>query len=487
MHGMAGVAAQLPRATMPASALRLLGDDRLFRLASGGDSRAFEVIYERHHQALYRYCRSIVGNAEDAADALQSTMASALRGLAGEQRKIPLRPWLFRIAHNESVTLLRKRRPHVTIDDALELEAPAHDPEVKQRLEDLVADLRELPDAQRGALVMHELSDLPYRDVATALDTTEPHARQLVYEARTALHDLAEGRAMECDHVRRTLSDGDRRVLRGRRIRSHLRTCSDCAAFERVIGTRKRDLAMIAPPLPAVLAAGVLHNLLGGAGSAGTSAAASSAGSASIGSVIGGKVLAASAVSKVAAAVAITVAAGAGAVEIVRTQNTSHTAGSPASGQHSAGHTPSAAKGNPVSVPAGSGVRHGGGGISNSHGQRGSAAGHTRPAHPLHPVRPSHRTHPLHPAKPTHPPKPTHPSHATSPKAGSQRGASTPRNAAPQTHPTSPANPVPKSGSQLPASTTLPLQTGDLGTQKGQAGSNAGDLLDGATTGRRGG
>jgi RNA polymerase sigma factor (sigma-70 family) len=475
---------------MPASALRLLGDDRLFRLASAGDSRAFEVIYERHHQALYRYCRSIVGNAEDAADALQSTMASALRGLAGEQRKIPLRPWLFRIAHNESVTLLRKRRPHATIDDALELEAPAHDPEVKQRLKDLVADLRELPDAQRGALVMHELSDLPYREVAAALDTTEPHARQLVYEARTALHDLAEGRAMACEQVQRTLSDGDRRVLRGRRIRSHLRTCSDCAAFEHVIGTRKRDLAMIAPPLPAVLAAGVLHNVLGGAGSAGASAAASSAGSAGIGSVLGSKVLAASAVSKVAAAVAITVAAGAGAVEIVRTQNTSHTAGSPASGQHSAGHTPSAAKGSPVSVPGGSGVRHGQGGASNSHRQSGSAAGHTKSAHPAHPVRPSHRTHPLHPAKPTHPPKPTHPthpSHPTSPKTGSQRGASTPQNSAPQTHPTSPANPAPKSRSQLPATTTPQLQTGDLGTRKGQAGSNAGDLLDGATTGRRGG
>src|SRR5436305_2073974 len=183
---MAGVAAQLPQARMPASALRLLGDDRLFRLASAGDERAFEVIYERHHQALYRYCRSIVGNPDDAADALQSTMASALRGLVGEAREIPLRPWLFRIAHNESISLLRKRRPHVAIDDALELEAPVHDPAVKQRLKDLVADLRELPDGQRGALVMHELSGLRYRDVATALGTTEPHARQLVYEARTA-------------------------------------------------------------------------------------------------------------------------------------------------------------------------------------------------------------------------------------------------------------------------------------------------------------
>src|SRR5437763_6479480 len=142
MQAMHGVAAQFPQARMPAPAVRMLGDDRLLRLASAGDSRAFEVIYERHHQALYRYCRSIVGNAEDAADALQSTMASAMRGLVGERREIALRPWLFRIAHNESISLLRKRHSHATIEDALELEAPVHDPAVAQRLRDLVADLR---------------------------------------------------------------------------------------------------------------------------------------------------------------------------------------------------------------------------------------------------------------------------------------------------------------------------------------------------------
>src|SRR5436305_5495685 len=338
---MAGVAAQLPQARMPASALRLLGDDRLFRLASAGDERAFEVIYERHHQALYRYCRSIVGNPDDAADALQSTMASALRGLVGEAREIPLRPWLFRIAHNESISLLRKRRPHVAIDDALELEAPTHDPAVKQRLTDLVADLRELPDGQRGALVMHELSGLRYRDIAAALGTTEPHARQLVYEARTALHDLAEGRAMECESVRRTISDGDRRVLRGRRIRSHLRTCSECAGFEQLISARKRDLAAIAPPLPAALAAGLLHKILGGGGSGGTGAAigSSSSGGAGLGSALAGKGLAVSALSKVAAAPATTAAAGAGAVEVASTHHHSThsaSAGAAASVHHRA-------------------------------------------------------------------------------------------------------------------------------------------------------
>jgi RNA polymerase sigma factor (sigma-70 family) len=313
---MAGLAADLPRARMPATALRLMGDDRLSRLAAAGDSRAFEVIYERHHQALYRYCYSILGNREDAADALQSTMASAVRALVGEEREIAIKPWLFRVAHNECVSMLRKRRPTAVIDTALELEAPSHDPGLRERLRELVADMQELPAAQRGALVMRELSGLGYREVAAALDTSEPHARQLVYEARAALHELAEGRSMECESVRRSISDADGRVLRARRIRSHLRSCDGCRTFDHLTRQRRRDLAAFAPPIPVALAAAVLHKALGG-GSGAATVAASSGGGTGLGSVVAGKTVLASAVAKVAVVAVAAAAVGTGAAEVV--------------------------------------------------------------------------------------------------------------------------------------------------------------------------
>src|SRR5882757_2846952 len=93
----------LARARGGEAALRVLPDEQLARLAAKGDARAFALIYERHHQELFRYCRSITRNSEDAADALQSTMAAALRSLPGDDREIALRPWLFRVAHNESI------------------------------------------------------------------------------------------------------------------------------------------------------------------------------------------------------------------------------------------------------------------------------------------------------------------------------------------------------------------------------------------------
>ena len=89
----------------------LHSDARLARRAATGDERAFATIYQRYHQDLYRFCLAILGNPEDAQDALQNTMVKALRALPGERREIQLKPWLYRIAHNESIDLLRRRRP----------------------------------------------------------------------------------------------------------------------------------------------------------------------------------------------------------------------------------------------------------------------------------------------------------------------------------------------------------------------------------------
>src|SRR6516162_4747099 len=84
----------LPTRSRPELALggRLLSDERLTRLVSKGSARAFAVLYQRHHQALYRYCRSIVRNQEDAQDALQSAMMRALEALQARERDLAVRP-----------------------------------------------------------------------------------------------------------------------------------------------------------------------------------------------------------------------------------------------------------------------------------------------------------------------------------------------------------------------------------------------------------
>src|SRR4051812_27815794 len=168
----------------------LLSDQRLAQRAAGGEARAFAAIFDRYHQPLYRYCAAIVGDSQDAQDALQNTMLKVLRALPGESREIKLKPWLYRIAHNESIDLLRRRRD--TRELGAELVAPdpplADELNSRERLRQLLADLDELPERQRGTLVMRELGGLDFDGIAAALGTSPAVARQTLYEARLGLH-----------------------------------------------------------------------------------------------------------------------------------------------------------------------------------------------------------------------------------------------------------------------------------------------------------
>jgi RNA polymerase sigma factor (sigma-70 family) len=346
----------------PAVAFRIASDARLTKLAAAGSEGAMAAIFERHHQALYRYCASIVGNEHDAADALQNTMMKAMRALPGETRQIALRPWLYRIAHNESISLLRARRPDGDLDAAAHLSdaAAAGAIESGERLRSLAADLRELTERQRSALLMRELGGLEFTEVADALQTSAAAVKQSVYEARCALQAMQEGRAMDCDAVQRTLSDGDRRMLRGMRMRGHLRDCAHCNAFEISLRERPAQLQALLPPLPVAAAAGMLHSILGGGGAgSGGGVATGLVGTAK---VTTGLSLAAKAATVVA--VSATVAGGAAyAVPALR----SDTPKPPPAGAHSVGAGASSATpaASPGALAAGSGVS----------GQRGVGAG----------------------------------------------------------------------------------------------------------------
>ena len=294
------------------AALRSRRAPALRAQAARAEPAALAAMYERHHQALYRYCRSILHDDEDARDALQSTMAKALAALRDEQRDFELRPWLFRIAHNEAISRLRQRRSVVNLDavETLGTDSLAKTVEDRERLALLRADLRDLPERQRAALVLRELSGLSHEEIAGVLDSSARAVKQTIFEARAALHECAEGRTMLCADVQRALSDGDGRVLRARRMRSHLRSCRACRQFKTALAQRPADLAALAPALPATAGAALLGHLLPGVKAVGL---ASSAGA---GAGAGGGV--AATVATKAAIIALATATVAGTGSVVR-------------------------------------------------------------------------------------------------------------------------------------------------------------------------
>jgi RNA polymerase sigma factor (sigma-70 family) len=280
---------------------RLVSDERLALLAGSGSDPAFAMLYRRYDGALHGYALSIVRNADDARDALQNAWMKALVALRAQSRNAPLRPWLFRIVHNESIDVIRRRRgEEPLLDSHCAARAAGADEEAlgRERMAEVVADLRGLPEGQRAALVMREWADLDYAEIALALATSEGNARQLVFSARSGLAQSHAGRNESCDAIRLELAGADGRRLRNRRIRSHLETCDACREFS--TETRDRRRAAAAAFLPWMAA----PELLGGILSAGGAAGGAAGGSALLGGLAKG------------AAVAAIVTGGVGAAEL---------------------------------------------------------------------------------------------------------------------------------------------------------------------------
>jgi RNA polymerase sigma factor (sigma-70 family) len=263
---------------------RLLGDETLARQAAAGDPDAFAAIFTRYRDPLYRHCAWMLRHPQDAEEALQGTMLSAYRALlGGKAGAVALRPWLYRIAHNECLQILR-RRPGTESDEVLAFVA---DPvaegraETREAMRELDADLMALPTAQRSALLLRELGGLSHDGIAHALDASPQAVKQLIYEARQALLEFRAGRALACAEVRRLISDQDGRILRGRRTQAHLRSCAGCRQFRAALADRPRQLLGLAPVLPLLAGERILAAVLGSGGGPGGGSAAAAAASAS--------------------------------------------------------------------------------------------------------------------------------------------------------------------------------------------------------------
>jgi RNA polymerase sigma factor (sigma-70 family) len=257
-------------------------DERLARRAADGDQGAFEEIFRRYQQDLYRFCVGVLREPQDAQDAVQNTIVRVLRALPGETRAMQLKPWLYRIAYNEAVELRRRERVAEPLGAALEQVAAGTEERVEQngRLKALLADIADLPERQRASLVMRELSGLGFGEIGAALGTSPGAARQALYEARRGLSQMESGRHMACDLAMKQVSDTDGSPTR-RGIRAHLRDCLACRRFQAEIRERQQTLAAISP-MPAIAVAALVKGGVGGATAVagGTAAAAGGAGGA---------------------------------------------------------------------------------------------------------------------------------------------------------------------------------------------------------------
>src|SRR5205807_3533790 len=133
--------------------------------------RSFEELFDKHRQALARYCRTLVQNEQDARDVLQNVALRVLLALRRGDKPERERAWLYRIAHNEAITLFRGRRQPEQLDDSTVDPAadPAHAVIARERLAELASDLHALTPQARRILLMSSVEGRDRMDIAARL------------------------------------------------------------------------------------------------------------------------------------------------------------------------------------------------------------------------------------------------------------------------------------------------------------------------------
>jgi RNA polymerase sigma-70 factor (ECF subfamily) len=172
-----------------------LADHELVTAAQGGDRGALDQLLHRHYDRVHAVCRRITGHDADAADATQEAMISIVRNLHRFDGHSSFGTWAYRIATNASVDELRrrKRRGVSLSDDDVHHHIELADPESGRRIE-AVGDhmaldtaLRALSDEYRLPVVLRDVADLDYAEIAAVLDIPPGTVRSRIARGRAAL------------------------------------------------------------------------------------------------------------------------------------------------------------------------------------------------------------------------------------------------------------------------------------------------------------
>lgn len=181
---------------LPSSVVR---DDepQLVSAAKSGDAAAFEELVNRYERKILRLTRNITGNREDAEDAMQEAFLKSYANLHLFQGDSRFYTWLVRIAVNEALMKLRKRRPgEFSIDETpenddfmpRELDDWGPTPEQRYAQEELrviVADaIEKLPPDFRTVLVLRDMEELSTEETATLLGMSIPAVKSRLLRAR---------------------------------------------------------------------------------------------------------------------------------------------------------------------------------------------------------------------------------------------------------------------------------------------------------------
>jgi RNA polymerase sigma-70 factor (ECF subfamily) len=172
----------------PPDPLRSRDDNDLASLAAGGDRDALDVLLERHVDRVHAVCRRILGHREDALDATQEALISVARSIDRFDGRAAFTTWLYRVASNAALDELRRRKRRPTpAEPVIDPVASGSGPETVGDRIDVDAALARIPEEFRVAVVLRDLCDLDYAQIADILDLPPGTVRSRIARGRAAL------------------------------------------------------------------------------------------------------------------------------------------------------------------------------------------------------------------------------------------------------------------------------------------------------------
>lgn len=174
-----------------------LSDLEVIAAVLAGDRASFAVLVRRHNQTMFRACRAVLRNDEDAEDAVQTAWINVFRALGSFRADAAFRSWATRIAVNEASSRLRMHRrfsevpmEEVVMDDSA---GPDHAVFTQQLGRLLEQAIDALPEGMRAVIVLRDVIELDTAETAACLGIEMENVRVRLHRARQTLsHRLAE-------------------------------------------------------------------------------------------------------------------------------------------------------------------------------------------------------------------------------------------------------------------------------------------------------
>jgi len=187
---------------VPSESVKGARDSELVSRSKAKDAEAFGELVRRYQKPVFRIVLRMVKSPDDADDLTQDTFVRAYRGLKTFKEEFDFHPWLYRIAVNQAINFINKRKRQfaVDLDDVPETEikpgpvpeSPLQAASRQEFLDRLEGALERLPDEQRTVFLLRVQEGLSYEEIAKTMDTPKGTVMSRLARARMALRKHLE-------------------------------------------------------------------------------------------------------------------------------------------------------------------------------------------------------------------------------------------------------------------------------------------------------